>query len=74
MIDEVAKERPQTKRGSARPRCLGSRGVDRSNTRSRPLNARYVTTGDNYSDPTTPLSDAVVAMRMSDGAILWSNS
>ena len=27
----------------------------------------YVTTGDNYSDPTTPLSDAVVALRMSSG-------
>ncbi len=32
----------------------------------------YVTTGDNYSDPSTPLSDAVVALRMSNGEILWS--
>lgn len=32
----------------------------------------YVTTGDNYSDPSTPLSDAVVALRMSNGKILWS--
>ncbi len=32
----------------------------------------YVTTGDNYSDPPTPLSDAVVALRMSSGEILWS--
>jgi len=32
----------------------------------------YVTTGDNYSDPPTPFSDAVVAMQMSTGRILWS--
>jgi hypothetical protein len=27
-------------------------------------------TGDNYSDPPTPMSDAVVALRMSTGEIL----
>jgi polyvinyl alcohol dehydrogenase (cytochrome) len=32
----------------------------------------YVTTGDNYSDPPTPLSDSVVALRLSNGEILWS--
>ena len=32
----------------------------------------YVTTGDNYSDPPTSMSDAVVALRMSTGEILWS--
>jgi polyvinyl alcohol dehydrogenase (cytochrome) len=32
----------------------------------------YVTTGDNYSNPTTPLSDALVALRLSTGEILWS--
>ena len=32
----------------------------------------YVATGDNYSDPPTQLSDAVVALRMSNGDILWS--
>lgn len=32
----------------------------------------YVTTGDNYSDPATPLSDALVALRLSTGEILWS--
>lgn len=33
----------------------------------------YVTTGDNYTAPATPLSDAVIAIRMRDGAVVWSN-
>jgi polyvinyl alcohol dehydrogenase (cytochrome) len=32
----------------------------------------YVLTGDNYSDPPTQTSDALVALRMRDGALLWS--
>jgi polyvinyl alcohol dehydrogenase (cytochrome) len=32
----------------------------------------YVTTGDNYSDPATSNSDALVALRLSTGEILWS--
>ena len=32
----------------------------------------FVNTGDNYSDPPTSTSDAVVALRMSTGEILWS--
>jgi polyvinyl alcohol dehydrogenase (cytochrome) len=35
-------------------------------------NVMYVTTGDNYSAPATPMSDAVVALRLSTGEILWS--
>lgn len=33
----------------------------------------YVTTGDNYSDPTNALSDAIVALDAKTGAIVWSN-
>jgi polyvinyl alcohol dehydrogenase (cytochrome) len=33
----------------------------------------YVTTGDNYTEPATPLSDAVVALRLRDGTVAWSN-
>ena len=36
------------------------------------LNALYVTTGNNYSDPTTPLSDAFLALDLDSGKILWS--
>jgi polyvinyl alcohol dehydrogenase (cytochrome) len=32
----------------------------------------YVATGDNYSEPATPLSDAVVALTLADGEIAWS--
>jgi polyvinyl alcohol dehydrogenase (cytochrome) len=71
MIDEVAKERPQTKRGAA---VYGPSGVGvwTAPTLDPGRDTMYVTTGDNYSDPTTALSDAVVALRMSSGEILWS--
>ena len=32
----------------------------------------YVTTGDNYSDPPTATSDAVLALSVDDGQLLWS--
>ncbi len=32
----------------------------------------YVTTGDNYTEPPTPTSDAVVALALSDGRIAWT--
>ena len=35
-------------------------------------NAVYVTTGDNYSDPPSRMSDAFVAMDLNSGKILWS--
>jgi polyvinyl alcohol dehydrogenase (cytochrome) len=34
--------------------------------------AVYVATGNNYTDPTSPLSDAVVALNLADGKILWA--
>jgi polyvinyl alcohol dehydrogenase (cytochrome) len=36
------------------------------------LNALYITTGNNYSDPTTTQSDAFVALDLDSGRILWS--
>ncbi len=35
-------------------------------------NAVYVTTGDNYSEPTSNMSDAFIAMDADSGKILWS--
>ncbi len=32
----------------------------------------YVTTGDNYSHPATPLSDAIVALDLKTGKVVWS--
>jgi len=34
--------------------------------------ALYVSTGDNYSAPATPLSDAVLALELATGKIVWS--
>ena len=31
----------------------------------------YVTTGDNYSDPATATSDAVIALDLADGHVVW---
>jgi polyvinyl alcohol dehydrogenase (cytochrome) len=36
------------------------------------LNRLYVTTGNNYSDPTSSLSDAFVALDLDSGQMLWS--
>jgi polyvinyl alcohol dehydrogenase (cytochrome) len=35
-------------------------------------NALYVTTGNNYSDPTSTMSDAFVAMALDTGRVLWA--
>lgn len=37
------------------------------------LNALYISTGDNYSEPTTKTSDAVMALDAKTGQILWSH-
>ena len=65
MIPETAKKRAKG---------LGPSGVAvwTAATLDAEHDTMFVTTGDNYSDPTTPLSDAVVALRMSNGEILWS--
>ncbi len=65
MIPEIAKKRAKG---------LGPSGVAvwTAATLDPEHDTMYVTTGDNYSEPTTPLSDAVVALRMSNGEILWS--
>jgi polyvinyl alcohol dehydrogenase (cytochrome) len=71
MIPEVARERPKTRRGIA---TFGPSGVAvwTAPTLDPDRDTMYVTTGDNYSDPPTSISDALVALRMSTGEILWS--
>jgi polyvinyl alcohol dehydrogenase (cytochrome) len=71
MIPEAAKAQRKTKLGAA---AFGPSGVG---VWTAPVldpehDTMYVTTGDNYSDPPTPLSDALLAMRLSTGEILWS--
>ena len=47
-------------------------GVWSSPTVDPQSGAVYVTTGDNYSDPPTATSDAVLALSLDSGRILWS--
>jgi polyvinyl alcohol dehydrogenase (cytochrome) len=58
MIPGVAKARPKTKHGAA---SFGPSGVGvwTAATLDPERDTIYVTTGDNYSDPPTPMSDAL---------------
>lgn len=47
-------------------------GIWSAPTLDRKRGVVYVTTGDNYSKPVTEMSDAVVALRIGDGRIVWS--
>jgi polyvinyl alcohol dehydrogenase (cytochrome) len=71
MIPEVARQRAKTKQGAA---AFGPSGVGvwTAPTLDPERDTMFVTTGDNYSDPATSMSDAVVALRLSSGEILWS--
>jgi polyvinyl alcohol dehydrogenase (cytochrome) len=71
MIAEAAKPQPNTKRGAQVMGPSGA-GVWNAPTLDPEHDTMYFNTGDNYSDPTTSMSDAVVALRMSTGEILWS--
>jgi polyvinyl alcohol dehydrogenase (cytochrome) len=70
-IGEVAKARPKTRLGSTAWGPSGV-GVWTAPVLDVERDTLYVTTGDNYSDPPTAMSDALIALRMSSGAILWS--
>lgn len=71
MIEETAREQPKSKRGSS---VMGPSGIGvwTAPTIDVGRDVMYVATGDNYSDPPTPFSDAVVAIQISTGRILWS--
>jgi polyvinyl alcohol dehydrogenase (cytochrome) len=47
-------------------------GVWSTPTIDEQLGALYVATGDNYSDPPTATSDAILAMDLKTGKLLWS--
>jgi polyvinyl alcohol dehydrogenase (cytochrome) len=47
-------------------------GVWSSPTIDEQLGLLYVGTGDNYSDPPTPTSDAIIALDLKTGELLWS--
>lgn len=63
-----------TSKNAAGTEMLGPSGaaVWNSPTIDPDRRALYVGTGDNYSDPGTTTSDAVMAIRLEDGKILWA--
>ena len=71
MIPDAPKP---TKKNAAGAQLWGPSGVPVWGTPAVDArrNALYVTTGNNYSDPTTTLSDAFVALDLASGKILWS--
>jgi polyvinyl alcohol dehydrogenase (cytochrome) len=71
MIPEAPKERPKGRHASAAWGPSGV-GVWTAPTLDPEHDTMYVTTGDNYSDPATSMSDSLVALRLSTGEILWS--
>jgi polyvinyl alcohol dehydrogenase (cytochrome) len=70
-IAEVAKERAKSKQGAVVYGPSGA-GVWTAPTLDPERDTMYITTGDNYSDPPTAMSDALMALRLSTGEVLWS--
>jgi polyvinyl alcohol dehydrogenase (cytochrome) len=70
-IAETPKPRKPTKRGVA---TIGPSGaaIWSAPTLDAEQRVLYVATGDNYSDPPTLTSDAVLALNMDSGKLLWS--
>jgi len=71
MVPTPAQRTGTTSTGAA---MLGPSGVGiwGSPTIDRTRGRIYVTTGNNYSTPATPMSDALVALDLKGGAVLWS--
>jgi polyvinyl alcohol dehydrogenase (cytochrome) len=70
-IPEPARPQPDNKKGR---KVLGPSGVGvwAAATVDPVRNLLYVPTGDNYSDPPTANSDALLALALNDGHIVWS--
>jgi polyvinyl alcohol dehydrogenase (cytochrome) len=70
-IPEMPREVAKSKVGTARmgPSGAGVWGAPTVDPKRRLL---YVATGDNYSPPSTQFSDAVLAMELATGKIVWS--
>ena len=71
MIPEAPTRRGETPEGWDKWGPSGA-GVWSAPTLDLERGVLYVGTGDNYSEPATNTSDAIVALNMTDGKILWS--
>lgn len=72
MIDEAPKP---TRKSASGVQYWGPSGAAVWSTPTADLkrHAIYVTTGNNYSEPATPNSDAIVALNMGSGKKLWAH-
>ncbi len=70
-IPEAAKPTAKSAAGAQQNGPSGA-GVWSTPTIDERLGALYVATGDNYSDPPTNTSDAVLALDLKTGKLLWS--
>ncbi len=70
----IAQEPAPTHKGATGVQQYGpsGAGIWSTATIDPERDALYVTTGDNYSDPPTNTSDAVLAMDLKTGQLLWS--
>src|SRR5215469_8614021 len=71
MISEPAKQTGKTERGTPQFGPSGA-GIWASPTIDTRRGLIYVATGDNYSSPATATSDAIVAVDLAGGRIVWS--
>src|SRR5262245_19702102 len=70
-IPDAAKPTGKTVSGKQQLGPSGA-GIWSTPTIDEQRGALYVSTGDNYSDPPSTMSDAVVAMSLKTGELLWS--
>src|SRR5262249_15325112 len=66
-----AKQTGKSKRGTPQWGPSGV-GVWAAPTLDPKRGVMYVATGDNYSSPATPLSDAILALEIATGKVVWS--
>jgi polyvinyl alcohol dehydrogenase (cytochrome) len=71
MIRDAARQTGKTPRGTPQWGPSGA-GVWSAPTIDAKRGVMYIATGDNYSSPTTETSDAVMALDLRTGRILWS--
>ena len=71
----IPEEPKPTRKSPAGTQLFGpsGAGVWSTPTIDEKLGVLYVATGDNYSDPPSKTSDAIVAMDLKTGAFLWSS-
>lgn len=71
----IAEEAKPTHKNAAGVQQLGPSGASiwSAPTIDEELGALYVATSDNYSDPPTNTSDAILAMDLKTGKLLWSH-